>query len=99
MTALEVALVVMILFLLLGFVAGLRTTFLSAGRADNWIVLSRGVTSEASSFITLEQYEIIRTRPELATDEAGNPLVSPEIVTAFDPAPDRPLQESSFAYL
>ncbi len=99
MTALGVALVVMILFLLLGFVAGLRTTFLSASHADNWIVLSRGVTSEASSFITLEQYEIIRTRPELASDQAGIPLASPEMVTAFDPVPDQPLNQGSFAYL
>ena len=46
MTAMGVALVVMILFLLLGFVAGLRLTMLRAGAGDNWIALSRGVTSE-----------------------------------------------------
>jgi putative ABC transport system permease protein len=99
MTAMGVALVVMILFLLLGFVAGLRTTMIRAGAGDNWIALSRGVTSEPGSYVTLEQYEIIRARPELATGNNGAPLVSPEMVTAFNPESDGPLRVSDFTYL
>ena len=57
MTALGIALVVMILFLLLGFVAGLRSTMTQEGEAQDWIVLSRGVTAEPSSSITREQYD------------------------------------------
>src|SRR5208337_3549545 len=90
MTALGVALVVMILVILLGFIAGLRYTVLSAAGRDNWIVLARGVTSEPGSYIAREQYQIIRTRPEVATAPSGEALVSPEIVTGFDPAPDEP---------
>ncbi|HYL57344.1 MAG TPA: FtsX-like permease family protein [Candidatus Acidoferrales bacterium] len=99
MTAGGVALVVMILFILLGFVAGLRSAVLRSARADNWIVLSRSVTAEPSSFVTREQYDIIRVRSEIEHDSAGHALVSPEIVTAFNPAPDGPLRLSSFTYL
>ena len=99
MTAMGVALVVMILFLLLGFVSGLRMTMLRAGKGDNWIALSRGVTSEPGSYVTLEQYEIIRARPELALSASGDALVSPEMVTAFNPEADAPLRVSDFTYL
>lgn len=99
MTALGIALVVMILFLLLGFVAGLRATMAEESEPHNWIVLSRAVTAEPSSSITREQYEIIRSRPEIAADKSGAPLISPETVTAFNPAPDGPIDASSFTFL
>jgi putative ABC transport system permease protein len=99
MTALGVALVVMILFIILGFVAGLRRAMLESGRRDNWIVLSRSITSEPASFVTLEQFEIIRSRPEIATAAGGVVLASPEMVTAFNPQPDASLDLSNFIYL
>jgi hypothetical protein len=55
---------------------------------DNWIVLSRGTTSEPDSFISRDQYEIIKSRPQIATNAAGEALVSPEIMTGFNPNPD-----------
>ena len=70
-TALGVALVVMILLILLGFTTGLRRTVLQAGTSGAWIVLSRGVTSEPGSYITREQYEILRSRPEIAVDDSA----------------------------
>lgn len=88
MTALGVALVVMILFILLGFIAGLQKTVLDAGNSGNWIVLSRGVTNEPGSYITREQYEIIRARPEIAVGPSGQTLISPEMVTGFNASPD-----------
>lgn len=84
MTALGVALVVMILFILLGFTSGLRRTLLQSDNGDAWIVLSRGVSSEPGSYITREQYDILRSRPEIAADASGLPLISPEGVTGFD---------------
>jgi hypothetical protein len=94
MTAIGVAMVVLILFILLGFVAGMRAAVLGEGRRDNWIVLSRSVTSEPASFVTREQYDIIRTRAEIETDADGAPLVSSELVTAFNPQPDGPLKQN-----
>jgi putative ABC transport system permease protein len=99
MTAMGVALVVMILFVLLGFIAGLQRTVLQAGNAGNWIVLSRGVSNEPGSYITLQQYEIIRTRPEIATDKSGQALISPEMVTGFNAAPDSVDSNSNFTLL
>jgi putative ABC transport system permease protein len=87
MTALGVALVVMILFILLGFIAGLQRTVLQAGDTGNWVVLSRGVDNEPGSYITREQYEIIRARPEIVMSPSGQALISPEMVTGFDASP------------
>ncbi len=88
MTALGVALVVMILFILLGFIAGLQKTVVDAGNSGNWVVLSKGVTNEPGSYITREQYEIIRARPEIVTSPSGDALISPEIVTGFNASPE-----------
>lgn len=96
MTALGVALVVMILILLLGLVEGLRQTMLLAGTRGNWIILSRGVASESASYITREAYVTIKTRPEIAADAAGAPLISPELVTGFDPDPDKAFSTQTF---
>lgn len=96
MTALGVALVVMILLLLLGFVEGLRHTMLLAGTRGNWVMHSRGVTSESASYISRDEYVTIRTRPEIAADASGAALLSPELVTGFDPDPDQPFSPQTF---
>ena len=90
MTAVVVALVVMILFILSGFVAGLRATVLHTAVRDNWIVISRGTTSEGGSYITRDQYEILKSRTQIATTSDGQALVSPEVITGFNPAANRP---------
>ncbi|HUA35986.1 MAG TPA: FtsX-like permease family protein [Candidatus Binataceae bacterium] len=90
MTAIVVALVVMLLFILSGFVAGLKQTVMRNAVLDNWIVLSRGTTSEPDSYISRDQYEIIKSRPQIVTDAKGAPLISPEISTGFNPNPDAP---------
>jgi putative ABC transport system permease protein len=87
MTASVVALVVMLLFILSGFVAGLRATVMGNALTDNWIVLSRGTTDEGGSFISHEQYEIIKSRPQIATTPDGQALISPEVITGFNPDP------------
>jgi ABC-type lipoprotein release transport system permease subunit len=90
MTAVVVALVVMILFILSGFVAGLRATVLHSAVSDNWIVLSRGTTNEGGSYVTRDQYEILKSRAQIATTSDGQALVSPEVVTGFNPAANQP---------
>ncbi len=98
-TALVISLVVMILFILSGFTAGLRTTVLRSAGDGDWIILSRGTTSEPASFITREQYEILRTRPEIAQNSKGSQLISPEIITGFNPAPEQAYTQVIFSYL
>ncbi len=100
MTALGVALVVMILFILLGFTSGLRRTVLQqSGTGGAWIVLSRGVSNEPGSYITREQYDILKSRSEIAADGSGEPLISPEGVTGFDANSGTAPSNSGFAFL
>jgi putative ABC transport system permease protein len=98
-TALVISLVVMLLFILFGFIAGLRATVLGSAVEDDWIILSRGTTSEPDSYITHEQYEILKSRAQIAQDEKGRELISPEIITGFNPAPDRPFDQVIFSFL
>ncbi len=99
MTASVVALVVMLLFILSGFVAGLRATVMQNALPDNWIVLSRGTTDEGASFISHDQYEIVKSRPQIATTADGQPLVSPEVITGFNPNPNVAPSQSIFTMM
>jgi ABC-type lipoprotein release transport system permease subunit len=99
MTALGVALVAMILSLLLGCVGGLRASLLIAAEPGNWILLSRATNSEAESYISVEQLNILRTRAEIAVDQADSALISPEVVIPFNAALKRPATEFRPAYL
>jgi putative ABC transport system permease protein len=99
MTAVVVALVVMVLFILSGFITGIRSTVMQSALAGNWIVTSRAADSEPSSYISREQYLIIRSRPQIVTDGDGTALVSPEMITGFYPAPDAPATKVGFTFL
>ncbi|MGD0119163.1 MAG: ABC transporter permease [Candidatus Binatus sp.] len=90
MTALGIALVVMVVVILLSFVSGLRRSLELVGEPGHWIVLSRGTVSEGESYIPREQADILRTRPEIATDASGAVLFSPEMVVPFNAAVKRP---------
>jgi putative ABC transport system permease protein len=90
MTALGIALVVMVVVILLSFVSGLRQSLELVGEPGHWIVLSRGTTSEGESYIPREQADILRARPEIATDASGAALFSPEMVVPFNAAVNRP---------
>lgn len=87
MTAMSVALVVMVLTILLGFIHGMRRTMTDAKAPGNFMVLERGVNIEAGG-ISHENFQILKTRPEIAADTTGNPLISQEFVVGFDPTPD-----------
>ncbi len=90
MTALGIALVVMVVVILLSFVSGLRQSLELVGEPGHWIVLSRGTWSEGESYIPREQADILRARPEISTDASGAALFSPEMVVPFNAAVKRP---------
>jgi ABC-type antimicrobial peptide transport system permease subunit len=90
MTSLGVALVVMVVVILLSFVSGLRASLELAGEPGNWIILSRGTVSEGESYIPREEADILRTRPEIATDASGKAMFSPEMVVPFNAGIKRP---------
>jgi putative ABC transport system permease protein len=90
MTALGIALVVMVVVILLSFVSGLRRSLELVGEPGHWIILSRGTYSEGESYIPRAQADILRARPEIATDASGAALFSPEMVVPFNAAVNRP---------
>ena len=90
MTALGIALVVMVVVILLSFVSGLRQSLELAGEPGHWIILSRGTVSEGESYIPRAQADILRSRPEIASDAQGAALFSPEMVVPFNAAVKRP---------
>lgn len=94
MTAMSVALVVMVLTILLGFVHGMRHTMISAAEQGHWMLLMRNVKAEAG-YINHENLQLVRTMPQIAVDATGNPLMSPEILAGFDPTPDAPLASTA----
>jgi len=93
MTALGIALVVMVVVILLSFVSGLRRSLELVGEPGHWIVLSRGTVSEGESYIPREQADILRSRSEIATDASGAVLFSPEMVVPFNAAMKRPAKQ------
>ena len=97
MAATGVALVVMILFILFGFVDGLKRTIGSTAGVGNWVILSRGAAYEPQSVITQPQYELLRSMPQIATGPSGVPLLSPELIAGFNVAPGNP--KNQFVYL
>ncbi|HEV2170453.1 MAG TPA: ABC transporter permease, partial [Candidatus Binatus sp.] len=92
MTALGVALVVMVVVMLLSFVSGLRRSLELAGEPGHWIILSRGTYSEGESYIPRAQADILRAHAEIASDASGA-LFSPEMVVPFNAAINRPANQ------
>ena len=85
--------VVMVVVVLMSFVSGLRLSLELSGEKGNWILLSRGITSEGESFIPRQEFDILRTRSEIAADSTGAALISPEVVVPFNAAVKRPATE------
>ncbi len=62
---------------------GIRKTLVSAGRADNAIVLRKGSDAELASSIEIKNVSLIAAAPGVKVDEAGTPLVSGEVVVVI----------------
>jgi putative ABC transport system permease protein len=93
MTILGVALVAMIFVLVFGFAAGLNQSLLNAGEDRNVIVMARGVTSENESFVPHQAVEILRVRPEIATSQQHQPLLSRESIVGVNVSRTRGAKE------
>jgi putative ABC transport system permease protein len=74
--ALVVAVFVVLASMSIGFQQALRAT----GRPDNAIVVQRGSTSELTSWVPLDQRNLLVVDARVARGADGQPLASPEIV-------------------
>ena len=97
MAGMGIALIVMILFILFGFVDGMRKTVQGAAESGNYVLLALGAENEPSSFISYPAFDVLKSRPEFALNDAGAPLLSPEVVSGLNVNPGHP--KTMFVYL
>jgi len=83
LTAIGIAVTVVLLLAMLGIVSGLRSTFASASDPLRLLVLRKGGNSETTSVLSPEQFQIIRSTPGIATASDGRPMASLEIVSTI----------------
>ena len=80
LTAGGMALVVFVFAAVLMLDAGLKSTLVSTGSADNVVVIRQGSQTEVQSGVFRDQASLIETAPEVARAADGQALVSKEIV-------------------
>jgi putative ABC transport system permease protein len=97
MAGMGIALIVMILFLLFGFVDGMRRTVKGAAETGNYVLLSTGAEAEPNGFVTYEAFDLLKVMPEFATNSSGAALISPEVIAGLSVNPGHP--KNMFVYL
>jgi putative ABC transport system permease protein len=97
MAAMGIAMIVMILFILFGFVDGMRRTTQREAEDGNYIVLSKGAEAEPYSVIMQPQLEQLRVMSSFSTDGTGTPLISPEVIAGLNLKPGS--AKTMFVYL
>jgi putative ABC transport system permease protein len=80
MTALSVTATVVVFIALMGLAHGLETALTATGNPRNVLIMREGSQSEAVSFVSRENFQIIKYLHGIATDRAGNPWVDPELI-------------------
>lgn len=75
-----IALVVAVFTVLMSMSEGFALALRSTGRPGNAMIVQRGSASELTSWIPLDQKNLIMVRDEVARGADGQPLVSPEVV-------------------
>jgi putative ABC transport system permease protein len=79
-TVLGIALVVTVVVLLRALARGIETTNANTGDKRNILVVRKGSQAESGSLVSREQFRTLRYFEEIARNEAGEPLISAELV-------------------
>lgn len=96
LTAGGMALVVFVFAAVLMLDAGLKSTLVSTGSADNVVVIRQGSQTEVQSGVFRDQASLVETSPEVARGPDGQALVSKEIVVLNSlPKIDEPTKRSN----
>lgn len=77
-TALSITLTVAVFVILMALAGGLQSALTATGDPLNVLIMREGSQSEAVSFVSHENYHIIRYLHGIATDKSGNPMADPE---------------------
>ena len=84
-----IALVVAVFTVLMSMSEGFATALRTTGRPDNAMIVQRGSASELTSWIPLDQRQMIVVRDEVERGKDGQPLASPEdVVVTMKPKKD-----------
>ena len=96
LTAGGMALVVFVFAAVLMLDAGLKSTLVSTGSADNVVVIRQGSQTEVQSGVFRDQASLVETSPEVARGPDGQALVSKEVVVLNSlPKLDEPTKRSN----
>src|SRR5882672_3240344 len=79
-TILGIALVVAVYMLVQSLAVGLEKSSGNTGDPRNIMIVRKGSTAESSSQVTREQFRLMPYLPQVAKDDAGRPLISPDVV-------------------
>ncbi len=86
LTALGIALPTMALLFALALPEGLARVLQGSGDPANLVVLRKGALAETNSAVGRETASLLETLPEIAKDEGGRPLASPEaVIVVYEP--------------
>jgi putative ABC transport system permease protein len=84
-----IALVVAVFTVLMSMSEGFALALRATGRTDNAMIVQRGSASELTSWIPIDQRNMIVVRDEVARGADGQPLASPEdVVVTMKPKKD-----------
>lgn len=84
MTALGTSLSVAVLLSVLALVQGLRTALEATGHPQQILVTRKGSSAELTSVLTRELFHILKCKPGIARNRAGEAMASLEMVTVID---------------
>jgi len=84
LTASGMALVVFVFAATMMLAEGLQKTLVATGSYDNVVVIRKSANSEVQSAVERDQASIVESRPEVATGEAGQPLLDKELVVLIN---------------
>lgn len=78
LTVLAIAMVVSITVVLFSFAKGLMTKARSSGSPDNLIVMDRNAATQTFSKISIEDYNLLKSLPQIKRGPNNEPMVAPE---------------------
>lgn len=84
MTALSITATVVVFLALMALAHGLETSLTATGNPDNVLIMREGSQSEAVSFVSRENFQIIKYLHGIAVDKSGNPWVDPELIVLMN---------------
>ena len=80
-TSVTFGMVVAVFIIMMALAQGLDRAFVTSGDPLNLLIMRPGVMSEGESYVTNDQYQIVRNMMGIAKSSAGEALAVPEVIT------------------